>query len=56
MPLMTTAHLPDDMRYDPDTTIRGSGLTIECHHGDPRCPVCIRAAVARLAATPNSAR
>lgn len=49
--MFTTADLPEDFRYDPDAVaraVRESGLTIECRHGDPRCPRCIQDAAARL--------
>lgn len=49
----TTADLPPDMQYDPVAAarIRESGLTIECRHGDPRCPRCIQDAATRLVTT-----
>lgn len=51
--LRTTADLPEDMQYDAEAAaaVRATGLTIECRHGDPTCPRCIRAAVTRLAST-----
>jgi hypothetical protein len=53
--MMTTANLPADMRFDPDDPIakavRGSGLRVECRHGDPTCPRCITAAARALVAT-----
>lgn len=52
--MFTTADLPDNMRYDPDEqarAVRESGLTIECRHGDPHCPRCIREAARKVAAT-----
>lgn len=52
--MFTTADLPLDMQYRPEdeTTraVRGSGLTIECVHGDDTCPRCIAAAARAIAA------
>lgn len=52
---LTTAALPDDMKYLPDhyTTraVRGSGLTIAgCRHYEPACRVCVPAAARHLIA------
>ena len=53
MNLRTTADLPRDMQFDPEAAaaVRATGLTIECRHGDPQCPACIREAAQRLTAT-----
>ncbi len=55
MNLNTTADLPEDMQYDADAAaaVRATGLTIECRHGDPTCPRCIREAAQRLVTTPR---
>ena len=49
MTTLTTADLPRDMQYDPDPVVRRGALSIECKHGDRKCPPCIREAAASLA-------
>lgn len=56
--MFTTAHLPSDMRYDPENpqakAVRGSGLTITCRHGDATCPRCIVQAARELVAATSA--
>lgn len=52
MAMFTTADLPQDMQYNPDTpaarAVRSSGLSIVCRHGDDACERCIVEAARRV--------
>lgn len=56
--LMTTADLPEDMRYDPDNAtsraVRASGLRVVCRHGNPECARCITDAARRVIAATDT--
>lgn len=55
--MFTTADLPLGMQFRPEDQVsaaaRESGVTVDCRHGDPRCPTCLAAAARAILAEPE---